>query len=89
MEELKEKARKELDRIKNAMAVLEVLDKKKATSLLTQLRSYYDDGEYFFENKNYLDALEAAFIVWAYIDAGLHLGVFKIDDEKTRKDFTA
>ena len=89
MEELKEKARKELDRAKAAMTAIEVLDKQKTKSLMTQMRSYYDDGEYFFNNGNYLDALEAAFIVWAYIDAGLHLHVFDIKDEKILEDFTA
>jgi len=45
------------------------------------------DAEYFFNKGDYLRAFEAAIIVWAYIDAGLHLKVFQIP-KKLKRSFT-
>ena len=83
---LEKEARKEMERIEKIMKNLKIIDHK-ADGLVKVLNSYYEDSKSFFEKKQYLQALEAAFIVWAYVDAGLHLGVFKVPDE-LRKMFT-
>jgi len=84
--ELEEEAQKEIKRIEKIMKNLEVVDSK-ADSLLKVLNSYYEDSKSFLKKKQYLQALETAFIVWAYVDAGLHLKVFKVPNE-LRKLFT-
>lgn len=78
--ELEEEALKEIKRIDKIMKNLEVIDSK-ADGLVKVLSSYYEDSKSFFGKKRYLQALETAFIVWAYVDAGLHLKVFKVSDE--------
>lgn len=78
--EIEAKAREELDRVDNIIDNLEVLDREKASSLLGVLNSYHDDCRGFVQRGQFLEALEAAFICWAYVDAGLHLGVFKVPD---------
>ncbi|MBI2543329.1 MAG: DUF357 domain-containing protein [Candidatus Aenigmarchaeota archaeon] len=75
--ELEKEAEKEIERIEKIMKNLKVTDPK-AKSLVNVLNSYYQDSKSFFKKKQYLQALESAFIVWAYVDAGLHLGVFEI-----------
>ena len=84
--ELEKEAGKEMERIDKIMKNLEVVDSK-ADSLVKVINSYYQDSKSFFEKKRYLQALETSFIVWAYVDAGLHLRVFKIPDE-LKKMFT-
>lgn len=81
-----EEAKKEIERIDKIMKHLEVVDSK-ADSLVEVIHSYYEDSKSFFKKKQYLQALETAFIVWAYVDAGLHLKVFKVPDE-LKKMFT-
>lgn len=84
--ELGKEARKEIERIEKIMKNLKVIDLK-ADGLVKVLSSYYEDSKSFFEKNQYLQALETAFIVWAYVDAGLHLKVFKVSDE-LKKMFT-
>lgn len=84
--ELEKEARKEMERIEKIMENLEMIDPK-ATGLVKVLNSYYEDSKSFLKKKQYLQALETSFIVWAYVDAGLHLGVFKVSDE-LKKMFT-
>lgn len=84
--DLEKESRKEIERIKKIMENLEVTDAK-ADSLAKVLDSYYKDSQSFFKKKQHLQALETAFIVWAYVDAGLHLGVFKVPDDM-KKMFT-
>lgn len=83
---LEKEARKEMERIEKIMENLKVIDSK-ADGLVKVLNSYYEDSKSFFKKKKYLQALETAFIVWAYVDAGLHLKVFKVPD-KMKKMFT-
>ena len=78
--EIEQKARDELERVENIIDNLEVLDREKASSLLRVLHSYYEDCQGFIQSGQFLEALEAAFICWAYVDAGLHLGVFKVPE---------
>ena len=77
---LEKEAKKEIERIEKIMGNLEIIDSK-ANGLVKVLNSYYEDSRLFFKKKSYLQALETAFIVWAYVDAGLHLGVFKVPSE--------
>ncbi len=85
-EELEAQAKKEVERVDRIMAGLEVLDER-SKNLLKVLNSYHSDSRSFLESGKFLQALEAAFICWAYVDAGLHLGAFKVP-EKLRNIFT-
>lgn len=86
-EQLKNETTKELERIKKIMENMEILDPKKADSLVKVMKSYYEDCIAFYKKGKWLQSLETAFIVWGYCDAGLHLGVFKVPDSM-RKMFT-
>ncbi|MBI2547255.1 MAG: hypothetical protein HYW23_02305 [Candidatus Aenigmarchaeota archaeon] len=86
-EEIRTSAGKEVDRIKKIMDGLKVVDSKKTDSLVRVMKSYYDDCVSFYRKEKYLQCLETAFIVWAYVDAGLHLGVFKVPGD-LKKMFT-
>lgn len=82
----KTEAEKEIKRVQLIMENLKVIDSK-ANTLFGVLKSYYEDSKLFFKKKRYLQALEAAYICWAYVDAGLHLKVFQVPDE-LKKIFT-
>ena len=84
--DLEQEAKKELERVNKIMENLEVIDSK-ADSLVEVLQSYHKDAKLFFDKEQYLQALEAAFICWAYVDAGLHLKVFRVPDN-LKKMFT-
>ncbi len=86
MQDLEKEAEKEIDRIDEIMNHLKVADHK-ADGLVKVLNSYHEDSKLFFKRKQYLQALESAFIVWAYVDAGLHLDVFQVP-QSLRKLFT-
>lgn len=79
-EELEAQARKEVERVDSIVENLEVLDGR-SNSLLEVLASYHADCRGFLEKGKFLQALEAAFICWAYVDAGLHLGAFRVPEE--------
>ena len=85
-EGIEAKARKEADRVDKIMAGLEVVDDR-AKGLVSVLESYHMDCRSFLEKGHFLEALEAAFICWAYVDAGLHLGAFRVP-EGMRRVFT-
>lgn len=80
MEDLRAEAKREVERVEKIMAKLKVVDSK-SNKLVSVLESYYADCKSFLEKGQFLQALEAAFICWAYVDAGLHLGAFKVPDE--------
>lgn len=83
---MKEEAEKEIKKMQPVIDYLK-LEKKEAEELFKMAHSYFNDAKYFFEKEKFLQAFEAAVIAWAYIDAGLHLGIFSID-EKFSKLFT-
>lgn len=87
MKQLEKEALKEVKRINEIMNSLDIVDHKKSDSLLKVMKSYYTDAKTFYKNEQFLQALEAAFIVWAYADAGLHLKVFEVP-EKLKGIFT-
>jgi len=75
---MKEEAEKEIKKMQPIVDSLK-LENKEAKELFQMTRSYFNDAKYFFEKGKFLQAFEAAVISWAYIDAGLHLGVFTVD----------
>ena len=79
--DLQENAKRELDRTNKIMQSLDIVDKEKAGSLVPVMKSYHEDCNGFFEKGQFLQSLEAAFICWAYVDAGLHMGAFKVPEE--------
>ena len=74
---MKEFAEKQIKKIDKVIDHLELLDEK-GRDLLMLVKSYHTDAKYFLNKGDYVRAFEASTIVWAYIDAGLHLGVFKL-----------
>lgn len=83
---LKQEAEKEVQRMEKIFRSLR-LTNKKGKKLLELVKAYFQDSKYFLQKKRYLQAFEAAVICWAYVDAGLHLGVFSVKNEM-RKWFT-
>jgi hypothetical protein len=83
---MKEEAEKEIKKMQPVIDSLR-LEKKEAKELFQLTHSYFNDAKYFFEKRKFLQAFEAAVICWAYIDAGLHVGIFTIDS-KFSKMFT-
>jgi hypothetical protein len=77
---MKDEAEKEIKKMQPVIDSLK-LEKKEAEELFRMTVAYFNDAKYFFEKGKYVQAFEAAVIVWAYVDAGLHLGVFSIPIE--------
>jgi len=44
-------------------------------------RSYYDDGKYFLEQGDMVNALACYSYGHAWLDAGVKLGIFRASDE--------
>lgn len=84
---MKQTAEKEIKRMEEIFSNLKILDKKQADEFYNFAQNYFEDSKYFFEKKKYIEAFEASIISWAYIDAGLKLGFFKVEDN-LRKYFT-
>jgi hypothetical protein len=82
----KEEAEKNLRIIENAINGLEYV-KLDAKSLYIVMESYAKDARNFYLQAKYNESVECAYIVWAYIDAMLHLGKIKIN-EKVLSYFT-
>lgn len=82
---LQESAKRELERMQAVFSRVEATDEGK--ELLKLAEAYLQDAKYFYEKKKFLESFEAAIIVWAYIDAGLHLKIFKVP-ASMRKVFT-
>jgi hypothetical protein len=80
-ENLENIAKREMERASTIVRRLVVLDREKASSLVSVLMSYLRDCEGFYRDGKWLQCIESAFICWAYVDAGLHLGVFSVPDD--------
>ena len=78
--ELENLAKGEIDKIAGVVKSLELIDHT-GRELFELIESYFIDSKHFYENRQYLQAFEAAVICWAYIDAGLHLKVFEVPKE--------
>ena len=83
MATLEEAAKKEIVKMRKMMQSLKVVEERKEEEQVKELKklvdSYWTDAQHFLERKQFLEAFEAAVICWAYVDAGLHLGIFRID----------
>jgi len=77
---LKKTCTREIERMSGVIKKVKLKDKKGA-ELLSLAGAYYNDSLYFFSKKQFIESFEAAVISWAYIDSGLHLGVFEVPDE--------
>ena len=86
MEELEKEADKEIKRIDEVLENLEVLDYH-GEEILEMANSYHKDSKYFFKEKMFLQAFEAAVISWAYLDVGMHMNFFEVPEE-LKKIFT-
>jgi len=86
--DLKAAAEKEMNRMKKIFESIEVSGKGMSLDFYQFARAYFDDGIHFFEKEKYLEAFEAFIISWAYIDAGLKLGYFKVRDS-LKEHFTS
>lgn len=75
--EIEKQAEKEIKRMEEIIEKVELVDER-GKSLLEAAKTYFSDSEYFFSKKKFLEAFEAAVICWSYIDAGLHLKVFRV-----------
>jgi len=84
--EVEEAAKKEIKRTEDVIDKVEALSDE-GKEVLRLAKSYLTDAKYFYEKKKFLEAFEAAVIAWAYLDAGLHLKIFKIP-ESMKKIFT-
>ena len=82
--ELEKEAEKELLRIDSVLPKV-TLVKPEGKELLRVCESYHEDAHGFFKDKKFLQAFEAAVICWAYIDAGIHFGVFHVPAEFSRQ----
>jgi len=79
-------AKKEIKRMEDVIEKVEALSEE-GKEVLQLAKAYMKDANYFYEKKKFLEAFEAAVIAWAYVDAGLHLKVFKVP-ESMKKIFT-
>lgn len=72
-------AKKELERMGKVLPTVEIISENpEAAKILELARAYHSDGLHFFSKGNLVEAFEAAVISWGYVDAGLHLGVFRV-----------
>lgn len=55
--------------------------KRVADDYSTMANSYYDDGIYFIQEGDLVNALACFSYGHAWLDAGVKLGVFKVSDE--------
>lgn len=55
--------------------------RKVADDFSTMAQAYYDDGKFFLEQEDKVNALACFSYGHAWLDAGVKLGVFKVSDE--------
>lgn len=80
-------ANKEIERVSSLIGEIELIDPK-GKGLLGMANHYFADGKHFLKERKFLEAFEAAIIVWAYLDAGLHLKVFGLKGKGNENVFT-
>lgn len=83
---MKENAEKELNRLREPIKHIKPKNKK-AEDLIMIAKAYYSDAEHFFKKAMYIESFEATIIAWAYLDAGLRIGILEIP-EKYKEIFT-
>lgn len=80
MKEIKTVCAKEIERMAKVIKNVKLKDKK-GKELLNLAKAYYNDSIYFYSQKQYVNSFEAVVISWAYIDSGLHLGIFEVPQD--------
>ena len=85
--DIEKQAEKEIKRMDGIIGKVELVDDRGKT-LFQAAKTYFSDSKYFLEKKKFLEASEAAVISWSYIDAGLHVKVFRVPKE-LEESFTA
>lgn len=77
---IENEAKREIERIDKVLKKLKVVNSE-GNKIFELVKSYHSDAKHFFDRKKFLQAFEASIICWAYIDSGLHLGIFEIPKE--------
>jgi hypothetical protein len=86
--DLEEKTRRYMVMLEGALEEIETSVGEKsylnrvADDYLTMACSYYNDGKYFMENGDLVNALVCFSYGHAWLDAGVRLGVFVANDER-------
>ncbi len=84
---LEEKVKKYENLLHRALFAFEVAPqenshlKKVADDFSNMASSYYNDGKYFLEQGDLVNALACFSYGHAWLDAGVKLGIFKVSDE--------
>ncbi len=85
---LEEKAKRYETMLRKALSAFEVAPqenshlRKVSDDFSSMASSYYDDGRYFLEQGDLVNALACFSYGHAWLDAGVKLGVFKVSDER-------
>ncbi|MCL4372457.1 DUF357 domain-containing protein [Candidatus Parvarchaeota archaeon] len=77
---LKERTEKEIAMMEKVFRSLSVKDRKNkfSSDFFDMSSNYFNDSKFFVGKKDYLRAFEAVVISWAYIDAGIKVGLFEV-----------
>jgi hypothetical protein len=83
---MQEEARREIERVKNFLPQLKLVDSQ-GKDIFKLVEAYYADAQHFYKQGKFVQAFEAAVMCWTYADAGLHMKIFAFPDE-LKKMFT-
>jgi hypothetical protein len=84
---LEEKVKRYESMLHKALSAFEVIPQEKShlrrvsDDFFNMANSYYDDGKFFIERGDLVNALACFSYGHAWLDAGVKLGVFKVSDE--------
>jgi len=83
MADISEKAPRYGSMLADALKSVEVVDdSEEAEDFLEMARSYLEDGEHFLEEGDEVNALAAFSYGHAWLDAGVRLGFFEMEEDK-------
>jgi hypothetical protein len=79
-DDLKERTEREISMMEKVFRALSVKDdeNKLSSEFFDMSSNYFNDSKFFMEKKDYIRAFEAVVISWAYIDAGIKIGLFEV-----------
>ena len=79
-DDLKERTEREISMMEKVFRALSVKDdeNKLSSEFFDMSSNYFNDSKFFMEKKDYIRAFEAIVISWAYIDAGIKVGLFEV-----------
>lgn len=84
---LEEKVKRYESMLRKALSAVEVAPqehshlRKVSDDFINMANSYYEDGKFFIEGGDLVNALACFSYGHAWLDAGVKLGVFKVSDE--------